>query len=133
MHLGSVLMRPMVETGYARRIAKLVRIINLKPVDELHFQFDPFFDGKVESIREALRQVSAEKIQRSNPRIDIKTTIVDDRSQPFMRAKFADGGIYKIKTANLTGVQILEQLDRLILQREPRTWEQTRLPRSRGK
>lgn len=132
MRLSLVRLKPYLPGGYGRRIAKLIRLMNLKPITDLHFQFDPF-TRNTDSAREALFHLSAEKVQLSNPLIQIKTTVVDDRSPPLLRANFADGGIYLIKTGNMSGVEVLEQVDRLVQLREKRTFAQSRLPRQRGK
>ncbi|OQV25314.1 hypothetical protein BV898_00997 [Hypsibius exemplaris] len=133
MRLTLTLMRkPFLHFGYNRAVSKVLRFLSLKPIKAVEFQLDPF-TGNVKSIREAMRYLQGVKILRTNPTIEFRAKVVDDRSEPSLRAKFADGKQYLIKTTNLSGLEVMEQMDRLVQMREPRTAEQIRPARVRGK
>ena len=132
MRLTSLLNKPLLRNGYERAVAKVMRLMSLKPINEIHFTFDPF-TMNIKSAREAMMFLSSEKLLESNPRMEVRTKVVDDRSEPTMLTTFADGQKYLFRTANLSGLEIMEQLDRLSLLREPRRLELIHPPRTRGK
>ena len=113
MHITQTLLRkPHLPFGYTRAVAKVLRLLTLKPIKEFHFQFDPF-TGNAQSLREVMFMLQTKKILRTNPQAEFKAIVVDDRSEPTIRTKFADGQQYLIKSKNLSGLEIMEQLDRL--------------------
>ncbi|GAV03975.1 hypothetical protein RvY_14328 [Ramazzottius varieornatus] len=132
MRLTPLLNKPTLRHGYERAVSKVLKLISLKPINEIQFTVDPF-TMNIKSARESMTYLSADKVLESNPRLEVRTKVVDDRSEPTMLATFADGKKYLFKTANLTGLEIMEQLDRLSLLREPRNMALIKPPRTRGK
>lgn len=74
MRLSAVLQmrKPFLQNGYMRAVSKVMRLLTLKPIKEVEFQFDPF-TGNIRSARQAMIYLLGEKIQRTNPTIDIRT------------------------------------------------------------
>jgi len=100
------------------RIARQVKIINLKPVKRMHFTFDPF-NPTVKSIRHTLFHFSSDKVRGTNPKCVYKTDIVSDRSEPTIKVLLDDNddnlGTIVFKTANLKAEDVLTKFNEMVL------------------
>jgi len=100
------------------RIARQIKLVNLKPVKRLQFTFDPF-NPQVKSIRHILFHFSSEKIRATNPKCVYKTDIVSDRSEPTLKVLLDDNddnlGSIVFKTANLKPEDVLTKFNEMVL------------------
>jgi len=98
-----------------------LKTVNMKPVKKVHYKFDPFHP-KPHSIMQVMFHLSAEKIQKSNPKCLWKTEVVCDRSEPTITLELNEGDTLMFKTANLQLLEILSTLNGYVL---PRVKEET--------
>ncbi|XP_048728382.1 uncharacterized protein LOC125646228 [Ostrea edulis] len=89
-----------------------IKKINLKPLKNIKFSFDPYHGG-VRSIREMMCIVNSPKLIDTNPNITTKIDIKSDRSPPEMQLKFADGHSVIFKTEHLSTMTISEKFAKL--------------------
>jgi len=100
------------------RIARQVKLINLKPVKRMHFSFDPF-NPSVKSMRHTIFHFTSEKVRGTNPKCIYKTDILSDRSEPTLKVTLEDNsdnlGTIVFKTANLKSEDVLTKFNEMIL------------------
>ncbi|KAK2582275.1 hypothetical protein KPH14_004618 [Odynerus spinipes] len=100
-------------SGVIAAITKQLKAINLKPVDKIVVQFDPFHE-KVKETRSFLAYLSSPKIFSTNPSCILKTNVVCDRSEPTVTFNLTTGNKIIFKCANLTSLNILQYCNKHI-------------------
>ncbi|XP_064652882.1 large ribosomal subunit protein mL53-like [Lineus longissimus] len=83
---------------------------HLRGVNKVKLSFDPFHES-VNSVRQMVFLMSADRVQMSNDNCKIKTEILSNMSEPQIDVDFTDGRKAIIKTANLSTLEILDYFD----------------------
>ncbi|XP_003741693.1 39S ribosomal protein L53, mitochondrial [Galendromus occidentalis] len=109
-----------------RTLFTTLKNMQLRPVKRMNFQFDPFHP-QVSSIRDCLFHMNGEKLRLTNPSCSMKTEIVCDRSPPRIDLLLNEGQRYRILTENLTLLEVVQQLDKICRQFDPKKEEESRL------
>jgi len=78
---------------------------NIQPVKKVTYTFDPMRQD-FQSIRNFMYFWNRPKVLDTNPKIVIKTEIVDDRQEPCIKFNLQDGRDLEIRTGNLTELEI---------------------------
>ncbi|KAF7395277.1 hypothetical protein HZH68_009327 [Vespula germanica] len=93
--------------GLISAIAKQLKEINLKLVNKIIVQFDPFHKNITET-RKFLFYISSPKILNTNPFCALKTRVVCDRSEPVVTFDLLSGNKIIFKCGNLSTLDILQ-------------------------
>ncbi|XP_076274280.1 mitochondrial ribosomal protein L53 [Rhynchophorus ferrugineus] len=96
--------------GIISAICKQLKLINLKPVKRIEVQFDPFHPKAI-TARDFLYHVCAPKIQETNLNCSIKTNIVCDRSEPYIKVHLLESGSIKFLLNDLTVLEVLKKIN----------------------
>ncbi|KAF2904761.1 hypothetical protein ILUMI_01412 [Ignelater luminosus] len=100
--------------GLISAIVKQLDLVNLKPVKKIQVQFDPFHP-QAETVRDFLFHITGPKVAATNLKCAIKTNIVCDRSDPFIKVDLAESGnSVRLLATNLTVLEILQQFNKHI-------------------
>jgi len=91
-----------------------MRRVNLQPIKKATFSFDPMRQD-YDSIRNFMYFFNKPKVLETNVKIAIKTDVVDDRSDPFVKLELNDGRDLEIKTGNLSELDILRVVNYYVL------------------
>ncbi|KAK5644084.1 hypothetical protein RI129_007929 [Pyrocoelia pectoralis] len=97
--------------GLLSAITKQLNQINLKPVKKIQVQFDPFHPQS-HIPREFLFHITSPKVVTTNYNCLVKTNIVCDRSDPWIRFDLLEPGkSITFLANNLTVLEILQQIN----------------------
>ncbi|KAF5270121.1 hypothetical protein FQA39_LY08533 [Lamprigera yunnana] len=117
--------------GVLSAIIKQLNLVNLKPVKNIQVQFDPFHPKAV-TARDFLFHITTPKVKATNLNCRIKTNIICDRSDPWIKVHLTESGyavlpyfllLNKALTSrdsitfeadNLTVLEILQQFNKRI-------------------
>ncbi|XP_046824844.1 uncharacterized protein LOC124426779 [Vespa crabro] len=99
--------------GVISAIAKQLKEINLKLVNRIIVQFDPFHENVTET-RKFLFYISAPRILKTNPFCILKTKIVCDRTEPIVTFDLVSNNKVIFKCKNLTALDILQYCNKHI-------------------
>ncbi|KAB0800796.1 hypothetical protein PPYR_06535 [Photinus pyralis] len=98
--------------GLLSAIAKQLNQINLKPVKKIQVQFDPFHPQS-HIPREFLFHITTPKVLTTNYNCSVKTNVVCDRSDPWIKLDLVEsGGSITFLANNLTVLEILQQINK---------------------
>ncbi|XP_067667833.1 large ribosomal subunit protein mL53-like [Haliotis asinina] len=103
----------------SRSIGKILRNLQFRPVKDMKFTFDPY-KNNVRSIREVLFQLQSPKLISTNENVNMKLDVKSDRSDPRIDINFSDGQKLIFKTANLTTLEILDRLNQVCMDKDPK-------------
>ncbi|KAF5303578.1 hypothetical protein FQR65_LT08179 [Abscondita terminalis] len=100
--------------GLISAITKQLKLVNLKPVKKIQVQFDPFHP-KAQTARDLLFYLSTTKVLATNFSCAIKTNVVCDRSDPFIKVELAESGeSLTFLAENLTVLEILQEFNKRV-------------------
>jgi len=99
--------------GLQGAISLQLGLVDLRPVSRVTYTFDPFHP-RVEDFRNLMFYLSSPKIRETNHKCVFKTEVVSDRSNPEIHCKLENGKQLLFKTENLSALEILEQLNRIL-------------------
>lgn len=81
--------------GLVSALGKQIKKLNLKPVKNINFSFDPFHPN-TPVVRELLFYLSGPKVIGTNTNCRFKTNVVTDRSEPFVKIDVEDRYVLKL-------------------------------------
>eukprot|EP00562_Extubocellulus_spinifer_P020931 CAMPEP_0178614008 /NCGR_PEP_ID=MMETSP0698-20121128/1942_1 /TAXON_ID=265572 /ORGANISM="Extubocellulus spinifer, Strain CCMP396" /LENGTH=115 /DNA_ID=CAMNT_0020252729 /DNA_START=185 /DNA_END=530 /DNA_ORIENTATION=- len=91
------------------KIAKDVSTHLFKYVKSVDIRFNPF-DGRAKSAKELLRQVSASRYSKANPKLVVTPTISSTAEPPRAEFKFVDGSERKFDSQEFQVKEILSEV-----------------------
>ncbi|CAL8074018.1 unnamed protein product [Orchesella dallaii] len=101
-------------TGIFNVIISEVKRVSLQPVQRVTYTFDPFHEN-AKTVRDLMFILSFPKIRETNYKCAFKTNVVCDRSEGSVECKLENGKSVLFKTGNLTTLEILQQLNKVVL------------------
>nr|CAH0112735.1 unnamed protein product [Daphnia galeata] len=107
--------------GIYSAIGKQLKSVNLKPVKQVVFKFDPFRPN-VKTIRDCMFLFSCEKIVSTNPRCVLKTDIADN-CEPTISITLDVGKNLLFKTENLDTLEVLQEFNKIVVPLVPKEEE----------
>jgi len=87
---------------------------NLQPVNKINYVFDPFTEDHY-SLRNYMYHINGRKRKETNRKCIHKTTILDDRSSPYIQLDLSDGRQLELRTGNLTVREIASIVNNYVL------------------
>lgn len=99
--------------GLYSALAKQAKLLNLKAAKRIHITFDPFGENVV-PIRNALTYFYQERVQDTNPKCVIKTSVICSRADPTINITLESGHKVLLKTKNLQALEILQLFNKFI-------------------
>jgi len=100
--------------GFEGLLGAAVKSINLKPLKNITFTFDPF-DQDANTIRRTMHIFNLIKVRETNLKCLVKNNVVCDRSDPTAEFELSNGKILKFHTANLNTLEVIEELNKYAL------------------
>ncbi|KAK0180264.1 hypothetical protein PV327_005926 [Microctonus hyperodae] len=94
-------------------VSRNVKMLNLKPVNKITVQFDPFYENVVET-RNLLHYLSGPRVAKTNLNCVLKANVVCDRSEPTITCDLENGNKVLFKCANLNALEILQLFNKHI-------------------
>jgi len=91
-----------------------LKVVNLQPVEKITYSFDPFTQDH-HSLRNFMYFFNAKKIKVTNVKTIVKTSILDDRSDPKVTFDLNNGRQLEIKTGRLTELEIATIVNSYVL------------------
>ncbi|XP_018330231.1 39S ribosomal protein L53, mitochondrial [Agrilus planipennis] len=111
-------------SGVSSAITKQLKVLSLKPVKRIQVQFDPFHP-KATTARDLAFSLTSSKVTNTNLNCIIKTNIVCDRSEPFIKVDLLENNrSIRFLAGNLTVLEILQLFNKHIsakVEAEPET------------
>ncbi|EFX81361.1 hypothetical protein DAPPUDRAFT_303408 [Daphnia pulex] len=107
--------------GIYSAIGKQLKSVNLKPVKQVVFKFDPFRPN-VKTIRDCMFLLSSAKVVNTNPRCIVKTEIADN-CEPTISVTLDIGKNLLFKTENLNTLEVLQQFNKIVVPLLPKEEE----------
>lgn len=101
-----------------KAIHTVVKDVHLKNIKRIEIKFDPFTTTAT-SIRNFLFYISSSRVRQSNIKCSIKTSVVNDRSEPVAFVTVETGHKYLFKTGNLTTLEFVEEFYKLLKKHNP--------------
>ncbi|XP_030766895.1 39S ribosomal protein L53, mitochondrial [Sitophilus oryzae] len=105
--------------GLISAICKQLNAVNLQPVKKIQVQFDPFHHNAV-TARDFLFHITSSKVQQTNLNCSIKTNVVSDRSEPYIKIDLIENGSVKFLLNNLTVLEVLQGINKHISSKVPK-------------
>jgi large subunit ribosomal protein L53 len=99
-------------------IAQQLKQVDLRPVKRITYKFDPFHPNTKE-FRNLMYYMSIATVRQTNYKCNFKTEVLSDMSEPEMLCKLENGSQLRFVATNLTTLEILEELNRIVLPLAP--------------
>lgn len=107
--------------GIYSAIGKQLKSVNLKPIKQVVFKFDPF-KPNVKTIRDCMFLFSSQKVVNTNPRCLIKTDIADN-CEPTISITLDEGKKLLFKTEHLNTLEVLQEFNKIVVPLIPKEEE----------